>query len=159
MEQKQPTQRPIGRIVERRIEAKGRLTPRLAASLVAGFWLIAVVAFGVVERAVDPESFDTVWLAMWWALQTVTTVGYGDVVPDSTSGKIIASFLMLGGLSLFGVITGAITSLFVAQAQATQRLRADVDDPVVDRLDDLGAKLERLQQEITALRSSGPTDQ
>ena len=60
---------------------------------------------------------------MWWAIQTVTTVGYGDVVPGSTAGKVIATFLMLGGLSLFAVVTGAITSAFVAQRQkdATRR--------------------------------------
>ena len=49
------------------------------------------------ERLVNPETFDNVWLAMWWALQTVTTVGYGDVVPGDTADKVIASFLMLGG--------------------------------------------------------------
>ena len=62
--------------------------------------MIGVVVFGVVERLVDPGTFDNVWLGMWWAIQTVTTVGYGDVVPGSTAGKVIATFLMLGGLSL-----------------------------------------------------------
>jgi voltage-gated potassium channel len=146
--QQQPQHR-LGRYVERRVEAKGRLTPRLAAGLVAAFWLVAIVVFGIVERLVDPETFDSIWLGMWWALQTVTTVGYGDVVPESTAGKLIASFLLLGGLSLFGVITGAITSLFVAQAQVSQRMRADLDDSVMDRLDELGAQLESLRQEIS----------
>ena len=92
-----------------------------------------MVVFSVVERLVDPGTFDTVWLSMWWAIQTVTTVGYGDVVPGTTAGKVIASFLMLGGLSLFAVVTGAITSVFVAQAQ-----RGRVQgDPVVERLDEL----------------------
>ena len=58
------------------------------------------------QRLVDPNTFDNVWLGMWWALQTVTTVGYGDVVPVSTAGKLIASFMMLGGLSLLAVVTG-----------------------------------------------------
>ena len=43
---------------------------------------VAIVIFGVVERLVDPDTFDTVWDGMWWATQTVTTVGYGDVVPQ-----------------------------------------------------------------------------
>ena len=74
-----------------------------------------MVVFGVVERAVDPKTFPSVWLGMWWAVETVTTVGYGDVVPNQTTGKIIAAFLMLGGLSLIAVVTAAITSGFVSR--------------------------------------------
>jgi voltage-gated potassium channel len=85
---------------------------------------------------------------MWWAIQTVTTVGYGDVVPGSTVGKVIATFLMLGGLSLFAVVTGAITSAFVAQRQNV----AGDEDPVVRKLDELTAKLDALQSEVARLR-------
>ena len=80
-----------------RTQKKG-LRPRHAAYLIIGFWAIAVVVFGMLERLIDPDTFDNVWLGMWWALQTVTTVGYGDVVPASTAGKVVASFLLLGGL-------------------------------------------------------------
>ena len=150
-----PRSRWLGRTVEKRVERTGRLTPRLAAALIAGFWLAGVVVFGIVERLVDPDSFDTVWLGMWWARQTVTTVGYGAVVPESAAGKVIGSFLMLGGLSLFGVITGAITGIFVTQAQVTERMRAAVDDPVIERLDQMTAQVEKLQEEIAGLRSGG----
>jgi voltage-gated potassium channel len=54
---------------------------------------------------------------VWWAIETVTTVGDGDVVPDQTEGKVIAGFLMLGGLSLLSVITATITSGFVSRAE------------------------------------------
>jgi voltage-gated potassium channel len=154
MEQQQGP-RWLGRIVQRRVERKGRLTPRLAATLIAGFWLVGVVVFGIVERLVDPDSFDNIWLGMWWALQTVTTVGFGDVVPESTAGKLIASILMLGGLSLFGVVTGAITSIFVTQAQVQARARAGTEDPVTQRLDQVSAKLQRLADEVASLRSAG----
>jgi hypothetical protein len=122
------------------VERKG-LRPRLAVSVIGIAWAVGVVVFGIVERLVDPETFDTVWLGMWWAIQTVTTVGYGDVVPGSTAGKVIASLMMLGGLSLFAVVTGAITSAFVAQAQ-----RRMSGDPV-------GQKLDQLRAEVTALRA------
>src|SRR6266550_1691666 len=115
MEKQAPRGR-LGQRLERRIQRKG-LRPRLAVSVIVAFWALGVVVFGIVERLVDPKTFDNVWLGMWWAIQTVTTVGYGDVVPGSTAGKVIGSFLMLGGLSLFAVVTGAITSAFVAQAQ------------------------------------------
>jgi voltage-gated potassium channel len=138
----------LGRRLDRRIARKG-LRPRYAAYVIVVAWSIGVVVFGVVERLVDPGTFDNVWLGMWWAIQTVTTVGYGDVVPGSTAGKVIASFLMLGGLSLFAVVTGAITSAFVAQRQ--KAMMAD-DDPVARKLDEMTAKLEALQSEVARLR-------
>jgi voltage-gated potassium channel len=87
------------------------MRPRFAMYAIIGFRSAGVVVFGVVERLVDPDTFDNVWLGMWWALQAVTTVGYGDVVPAQAAGKVIAAFLMLGGLSLFAVVTGRITSI------------------------------------------------
>ena len=94
--------------MNKRIEQKG-LRPRHAAYVIGAFWAIAVVVFSVVERLVDPKTFHSVWLGMWLAVETVTTVGYGDIVPNQTAGKIIAGFLMLGGLSLLSVVTAAIT--------------------------------------------------
>ena len=70
-----------------RVEQKGML-PRIAAGVIAVLWLVAIVVFGIVEHLVDPEKFDNVWLGMWWATQTVTMVGYGDVVPDQTAGQL-----------------------------------------------------------------------
>ena len=145
----QPPVRPLGRRFERRVERKG-LRPRYAAYVIVVFWAVGVVVFGIVERLVDPNTFDNVWLGMWWAIQTVTTVGYGDVVPGSTAGKVIASFLMLGGLSLFAVVTGAITSAFVAQAQ--RRMRGD---PVVEKLDELTDQLKTLQASVARWERKG----
>src|SRR3954463_6498715 len=137
-------QGPLGRRLERQMQRRG-LRPRYAAYVIVAFWAVGVVVFGVVERLVDPKTFDNVWLGMWWAIQTVTTVGYGDVVPESTAGKVIASFLMLGGLSLFAVVTGAITSAFVAQRQ--RDMMSD-QDPVMLRLDELATGLDALKADI-----------
>jgi voltage-gated potassium channel len=147
MEKQVPPNR-LGRALDRRIQRKG-LRPRLAAAIIVAFWAAGVVVFGVVERLVDPDTFDNVWLGMWWAMQTVTTVGYGDVVPGSTGGKVIASLMMLGGLSLFAVVTGAITSAFVARAQAKGRLVEH--DPVMDRLNELGTQLESITDRLARL--------
>lgn len=136
----------LGRRLDRRIKHKG-LRPRYAAYVIVVSWSIGVVVFGVVERLVDPGTFDNVWLGMWWAIQTVTTVGYGDIVPGSTVGKVIASFLMLGGLSLFAVVTGAITSAFVAQRQREM----GGGDPLVQRLDEMTARLDAISQELARL--------
>jgi alpha-N-arabinofuranosidase len=77
--------------------------------VIVAIWSLWVIVFGVIEHLIDPGTFDNVWLGMWWGIETVTTVGYGDVVPGETAGKVIATFLMLGGLSLFAVVTAAIT--------------------------------------------------
>ena len=116
-------------------------------------WLVAVVVFGVVEHLIEPETFDNVWLGMWWATQTVTTVGYGDVVPDGAAGQLIATVLMIGGLSLLAVVTGVITSAFVARAQAEGR--ADPDDPVMQRLAEMSRELQEVKRELTRINGPG----
>jgi voltage-gated potassium channel len=138
------------RWLDRRLGRDG-LRPRDAAYLIGTFWAIAVVVFGVVERLIDPKTFHSVWLGMWWAIETVTTVGYGDVVPDQTAGKIIAGFLMLGGLSLISVVTAAITSGFVSRAEA--RRTATGDDPVMQKLDQLAGELKAIRAELERQRS------
>jgi len=129
----------------RRIERRG-LRPRDAAYVIVALWTFWIVVFGVIEHLVDPDTFDSVWLGMWWGMQTVTTVGYGDIVPQDTVGKVIGAFLMLGGLSLLAVVTGAITSAFVTRAEAERREAGD--DPVMRRLQDVSAQLEEIKAEL-----------
>ncbi len=131
------------------MERKG-LRPRFAAYVIVAFWTTAIIVFGVVERLVDPRTFHSVWLGMWWATQTVTTVGYGDIVPQQTVGKVIAVFLMLGGLSLLAVVTGAITSAFVTRAEAERR--AAGDDPTMRALQEMASQLKAIERELARLQ-------
>jgi voltage-gated potassium channel len=137
---------PAERLIERRVRRRG-LRPRDAAALIVAVWLSAVVIFGVLEHLLDPDTFPTVWLGMWWALETVTTVGYGDVVPASTEGKAVASLLLLGGLALLSVVTATITSAFIARRE--QASRRDVD---VELLEELRA----LRREVRELSGREP---
>ncbi len=133
---------PEAHYFERRIERKG-LRPRYAAAMIATAWLAAIVVFGFLQTLFDSESFGSLWQGMWWATQTVTTVGYGDQVPGQASGQALAMVLMIGGLSLFAVVTGTITSAFVSKAQ--ERSESTRRDPMLE-------KIERLSEEVAALR-------
>ncbi len=133
------------RWADRRFSNKA-MRPRNAAYLIAAFWVVGVIVFGVIERIADPSTFPSVWLAFWWAIQTVTTVGYGDVVPNQTSGKVLASILMLGGLSCLSIITATITSAFVARRQA--ELREAGKDPVMRQLEQISTRLDTIEGEL-----------
>lgn len=125
-------------------ERRRGLRPRDAAMLIVVVWLIAVILFGVLEHLLDDTTFPTVWLGMWWALQTVTTVGYGDVVPQSDVGRAIGSLLMLGGMALLSVVTATITSGFVSRRERSERRDADVE--LLAEVRALRAQVDELQR-------------
>ncbi|HWL33688.1 MAG TPA: potassium channel family protein [Gaiellaceae bacterium] len=109
----------MGLLSDRRIEKmnkaviSGRILPYLALSIIA----ITAVA-GFAAWVLSPRGFDGLGEAMWWAAQTVTTVGYGDVVPESNGGKVIGILIMAFGVSAVSFITAVVTSAFLAWHQA-----------------------------------------
>ena len=135
---------PLARAQEQRC---GGLRPGHAAYLIVAVRLVAVVIFGIVEHLLDDQTFPTVWLGMWWALQTVTTVGYGDVVPQDTVRRAIASLLLLGGLALLSVVTATITSGFVARAR--RETPSDVEAELLAEIRELRARVDELAERLT----------
>lgn len=86
----------------------------LAALLVVVIALhLSASAIYLAENAVQPDKFGSIPDAMWWALATLTTVGYGDVVPITPIGKLIGGVVMLSGIGLFALWTGLFASSFV----------------------------------------------
>ena len=85
------------------------LTVVLTAFVLVIFSSIAVLAFEDESESNIRTPFD----AVWWAISTMTTVGYGDKVPVTVEGKIVAMILMVTGVGLFGVLTGLFARLFV----------------------------------------------
>ena len=86
---------------------------------------------------------------MWWALQTVTTVGYGDVAPADLTGRIVGGVVMLEGTAFIAIVTAVITSTFVARATrdyAVAQAREDESDAerIDRRFDELERKLDLL---------------
>ena len=84
---------------------------------------VITVAAGFMVSVVDDEQFPSVGSGLWWAVQTVTTVGYGDNVPMTVAGRLLAVLVMLLGISFLTVITAAITSTFVSRSASTWRPR------------------------------------
>jgi voltage-gated potassium channel len=101
----------------------------LSGILVAGVIVILVGAVLVrsVEEGVTEANIRSVGDALWWAVTTVTTVGYGDKYPTTGAGRLLASGLMLLGIGLFGVLTASLSSLFVAEARQSDVARVEAE--------------------------------
>ncbi len=78
---------------------------------------IAAVQITITERAVEGSNIKNFADGLWWAITTVTTVGYGDRYPTTTEGRLLAVMLMFMGISLVGVITASVAAWFVKMSQ------------------------------------------
>jgi voltage-gated potassium channel len=123
------------------------LTARRAAGIIASVTFLMTVAGGILIRLVDHEEYPTIGRGLWFALQTVTTVGYGDATPAHTSGRIVATGLMLTAIGFLAVITASVTAALVENARRRHGRSTDVQQ----RLDELNARLDRIE---AALRTS-----
>lgn len=87
----------------------GRIIPFLALSTV-----VITVGAGVFAWVFTPKGLDSFGDALWFTAQTVTTVGYGDVVPETAGGRLVGFVVMVFGVAAVSVITALVTSAFVA---------------------------------------------
>lgn len=138
-------------LIERRVDRFLREPPsvRNAAGVIVLVTTIIVVAAGVLIRLIDHEEYPSIGLGLWWALQTVTTVGYGDVAPANVSGRLIGAVVMLEGIAFIAIITAVITSTFVGRASRdyeAQREQDELSDRELmeRRFDELERKLDAL---------------
>jgi len=80
--------------------------------ILLGATLVAATAMHLVEREVQPEKFGTIPDAMWWALVTLSTIGYGDVVPLTIPGKLVAAATVIAGLVMMALPVGIVATAF-----------------------------------------------
>ena len=73
------------------------------------------------ENAAQPDAFPSIPAAMWWAVATLTTVGYGDIYPVTAAGKCLASVIAILGIGMFALPTGILGAGFVEEVQARKR--------------------------------------
>lgn len=130
-------------LIERRIRkiANARsITLALAATFVG-----LAFAGAIAIRFLDEKSFPTFGSAFWWALQTVTTVGYGDVVPTGATGKVIGSIEMVLGVSFISFLTAGVTSAVVQRVQDRRH-----EEDIARREEEVA----RLTQALSELRTA-----
>ena len=84
---------------------------------------LASVAEHFLERDVQPATFGSVPAALWWAVVTLTTTGYGDVVPITPLGRLVAAMVMISGLGVFGLWTGILATGFAAETRRDNFLK------------------------------------
>jgi voltage-gated potassium channel len=143
-------------VIERRMTRFLREPPsvRTAAGVIVTATTVVVVAGGVVMRLLDHAEYSNVWVGMWWALQTVTTVGYGDVTPKNPSGRLVAILVMLQGIAFLAITTAAITSTFVARAsKERERAQAAEEDDAEVRMEarllSIDQRLDRVEKMLS----------
>ena len=98
---------------------------RNAAGVIVVATTVVVVGGGVLISLIDSDEYPGVGIGMWWALQTVTTVGYRDVTPKHLSGRFVGAGLMFWGTAFIAIVTAVITSTFVARASRDYYACAD----------------------------------
>lgn len=113
---------------------------------------LASAAMYVAENSVQPDKFSSIPETMWWALITLTTVGYGDVSPITPLGKVIGAITALSGVCTVALLTGIVGSAFATQiAKRKAIFEAEIQHALSDGVitDDEARRIEKLRQEFS----------
>jgi voltage-gated potassium channel Kch len=126
-------------------------SPRNAVYLIVAADLTTVLIGGILIWLLDRREYADIAQAFWYTLQTITTVGYGDVTPADAIGRLVGSVVMLLGIASLSILTATITSSFIEARQAERLAREDADERARQvrleaRLDALIERLERLDE-------------
>jgi voltage-gated potassium channel len=126
-----------------------------AVRLIIGVTVVAVFAGSAVIWLFDRREFPDYGTALWFSLQTVTTVGYGDVTPTDIVGRLATAVVMVTAIGLITIITAAITSTFVEAQRRRDRVvdaeERPAEDRIERRLEDIAARLERIERRLDAV--------
>ncbi len=128
-----------------------RLLPFLRAAFsVRGLqWVLAFTAFFTVAAAYQQFEGGTYGDAVYWVITTMTTVGYGDLSPHSTDGKVLAVLVMVVGVAFAATITGALADRFI-QSRRDDEFTDPGDTGLLDRVDALARQVDELREAVRA---------
>jgi voltage-gated potassium channel Kch len=142
---------PSLNVIERRMNRflRNPASVRGAMGVIVLATALVVVGAGILMRVIDHEEYGSIWVGMWWAVQTVTTVGYGDVTPKDPNGRIVATFVMFEGIAFLAIITAAITSTFVERASRQRQRKEEAEQERIDtRFDELDRRLDQIEETL-----------
>jgi len=116
--------------------------------------LVFVGALAVldVEQSAPEAKILTFGDALWWAITTITTVGYGDMYPVTPLGRMVAAALMMSGIAVLGVVTASIASWLVQRVEDTAEAAAEAEEPVRAEVAELVAEIALLRRDIAELK-------
>jgi len=139
-------------IVARLFRAERLLSRRHNLPYIAALTAVLVVVAGIVVSETDHSRFPNPWRGLWWAVVTVTTVGYGDTFPTTVGGRIAGGVLMVIGIGFLGTATAAIASHFV-NTDATKRHHAvnDKHREILARQNEILAELKTVNERLSAI--------
>jgi len=100
-----------------------RVIKRKASEIISTFivMFILIVLAASLMYYIEPQTYDSIPHAMWWGIVTLTTVGYGDVYPQTALGQLIGSILALLGIGLFGLPAGILAAGFIEEIQSKNK--------------------------------------
>jgi voltage-gated potassium channel len=140
------------RVLNRKAAASLQGRVPLYVSISAGtLVLCAALAVLDAERGADGSNIKTFGSALWWAIVTVTTVGYGDHFPVTVQGRFVAGGLMIGGVALIGVVTASFAAWFIDRVRAEEH---EAEAATRRDLEQIVARLDTLTGEVRALRAA-----
>jgi voltage-gated potassium channel len=135
----------FGVIVARALQAERRLTSGDSLRVAALLTITAVIVGGAAQHTVAAGEFKNLWDGIWWAVVTVTTVGYGDLYPKSVGGRLVGMALMFVGIAFLSLLTAAVASRFVREERTEEH-------------DEVMQTLRRIEADIAELKSRASSD-
>lgn len=130
-------------------------TNRLGTTLLVAF--IVTTITGLLITFFDP-AIRTPWDGVWWAWETVTTVGYGDEAPSTVAGRLIAIALMIFGAGLLSLLTANLSAYFINKGKISNQVSGikKEEDEVIKRLQNIEIQLTELKKQLGAANDSNP---
>ena len=147
-ERRSLTDRQVRRIANARSVTIGLAVTFLALAFVGA----------IVIRITDEQDFPSFGLAVWWALQTVTTVGYGDIVPTTNLGRVVGGVVMVMGVSFIAFVTAGVTSTVIRRertgAEEAERAQRERDlQSIGQSLAEIGRAISDLDRRLGGIES------
>jgi voltage-gated potassium channel len=142
-----PIAKPLGRAIGR--YGDDPTSARLAMFVIVVAVITTVVVGGVAMWLVDRREYPDLGVAFWYVLQTVTTVGYGDVAPSDPIGRVVGGVIMVLAFAFLAIVTATITSVLIESRQKARRQRLETEE--AEHRAHLEAQLEHLLTRLDAI--------